>query len=241
MRSVNVSKSTVTVVSILVAILIFFAFPAGKFGGQHGLLMPEWIPSAFLSISAGASILAIFDAIVTYKENLRQAKRLANAQRTVDEKPQLARPAWELAVVQMEGYFSRNLVQVKAIFWSAVIAMFAGFFVMIYGTWHAFNEPDRLNVTIVSAAAGLVTEFIGATFMLLYRSTLRESSGFMKILERINLVGMAVQILDVIPETELKEKTAVRSEMVRILMESVHVKPELLSVSQKKKAEAADA
>ena len=55
--------------------------------------------------------------------------------------------------------------------------------------------------------------------MVIYRSTMAQANGFMTVLERINAVGMAVQILDSMPEgTDLKNST--RAQMVLLLLKA---------------------
>jgi hypothetical protein len=150
-----------------------------------------------------------------FQERMRAIRASANQQ------PDKARPAWELAVAQMEGYFQRNLSQVQSIFWAAVAVMSVGFLVMLFGVGMAFQQPQNLSTALVSSGAGIITQFIGATFMVIYRSTLGQAAHFMSILERINTVGMAVQVLDGIPETEVATKTALRADVSRILIGAV--------------------
>jgi hypothetical protein len=70
----------------------------------------------------------------------------------------------------------------------------------------SFCTRDNIYVAIGS---DIITQFIGVTFMVIYRSTMARANQFMEVLERINTVGMAVQVLDSIPEkeAELKNRT----------------------------------
>jgi hypothetical protein len=54
--------------------------------------------------------------------------------------------------------------------------------------------------------------------MVIYRSTMAQANRFMEVLERINTVGMAVQILDSIPEAEAQLKNSTRAEIVALLL-----------------------
>jgi hypothetical protein len=67
----------------------------------------------------------------------------------------------------------------------------------------------------------VVTELIGATFLFLYRSTIQQAAGYAKTLERINSVGMAMQILDSIPEEARDDciKHSAKVLLARALME----------------------
>ena len=71
----------------------------------------------------------------------------------------------------------------------------------------------------MAVGSGIITEFIGVTFMAIYRSTLRQANAYMSVLERINAVGMAVQILDAIGNEEPKLKDATRAEVAKLLLQ----------------------
>jgi TRADD-N domain-containing protein len=87
---------------------------------------------------------------------------------------------------------------------------------------------NRGQVTsYLAACSGIITEFIGVTFMVIYRSTMAQANQFMEVLERINTVGMAVQILDAIPEQETQLKNSTRAEIVSLLLSiNTWLKPE---------------
>lgn len=194
--------------------------------------MIEWLTSHLLWIVViagtigAAEVVRQFYATSRAGEQAQQAK-LQEAKDAASKEPEKARLAWDLAVVQMDGYFRRNLDQIRAIFAFAVVVMAVGFGIVAWGILISFRNPDHLTPAVVASASGVITQFIGATFMAIYRSTLQQAGGFMSILERINAVGMAVQILDGIPESELAAKTAVRSEMAKILIAAVREHPGL--------------
>lgn len=150
------------------------------------------------------------------KETRQQIKR---SDERASEQPEKLKPAWEAARLRLESYFDGNLKQVNAIFYLGVAVMIVGFLFVLYGINRSLNDSRAVPISLVAAAAGIVTEFIGATFMLIYRSTLQQASSYMSILERINSVGMAVQILDSIIGNETEDlKNATRAELVRILL-----------------------
>ena len=116
--------------------------------------------------------------------------------------PSKAKPAWDMATATLDAYFSRNLKQINWIFWLSVVVMFAGFLLVSYGITLAFQTPENVTVAIIGGVAGVITQFIGATFLFIYRSTVKQAGEYTKTLERINSVGMAMQILDTIMEEE---------------------------------------
>jgi nitrate reductase gamma subunit len=142
-------------------------------------------------------------------EERKAQERIKAAESDVQKYPDKAKYAWDLARVTLESYFNRNLRQISSIFWLSVLVMLAGFVIIGWGITRAINSPDSIAPAVIASVAGVITEFIGATFLFLYRSTIQQASTYTKTLERINSVGMAMQILDTIPdgEKDLKNKT----------------------------------
>jgi len=118
--------------------------------------------------------------------------------------------------VKLEAYFDRNLSQVNQIFYVSVTVMMVGFVFVLWAALLSLGQHAVTPTSKVAAIAGMVAQFIGATFMLIYRSTIAQASAFMLVLERINTVGMAVQVLDVMPDDALKSAT--HAEMAKLLL-----------------------
>jgi len=144
-------------------------------------------------------------------------QRLSAASSLAEANPEAARFAWDLARVKLEAYFDRNLIQVNLVFWVASIVMAVGFSFVLAGVWLSYESPDSIKPALVAAISGIITQFIGATFMVIYKSTMGQANEFMTVLERINNVGMAVQVLDALKDgTDLKDQT--RAEIARLLL-----------------------
>ena len=156
----------------------------------------------------------------------------------VQNEPEKVEPVWELGRAKLELYFDRNLSQINYIFWLSVIVMIVGFSFILYGisqtlvpvssqAINATHTPSSSTITpaIVGSVAGVITEFIGATFLFIYRSTIQQAASHIKTLERINSVGMAMKILDTISNEskELQDKT--KAEMVRMLLSENDTSP----------------
>jgi hypothetical protein len=129
---------------------------------------------------------------------------IAKAEVAVQAEPEKTKPVWDLSRAQLELYINRNLAQVRNIFWITIAVMSAGFCMVVYGVYRALDS--QLQVAILTTSSGLITQTIGATFLFIYRSTMRQANDYVGTLERINAVGMAVAIVDLIPE----EKGAAR-------------------------------
>src|SRR6266851_229292 len=89
-----------------------------------------------------------------------------------------------------------------------VVVMTVGFALIGIGAYQAFKNPDHFKASVLSSISGVVVSFIGGTFLVLYKSTMAQAKDYVTILERINAVGMSVQILESINSdaTNLKDE-----------------------------------
>ena len=170
-----------------------------------------------------AALGAVASAVQTLLQRQieeRTREKIDLAEKKVEREPDKAKPAWDLARVTLEAYFNRNLNQVTAIFWVSVVVMFVGFGIVIWGITQDLQSPSSPLVAVITGSSGIITEFIGATFLFIYKSTMRQALDYTKTLERINAVGMAMQILDTIPDeaTSSDLKSITKAEVVKMLM-----------------------
>jgi hypothetical protein len=116
-----------------------------------------------------------------------------------------ASPVWELAQITLNKYYTRNLSQNNWIFYVSVIVMIAGFGLVLYGIAMAYNGPNNKLLTIVSAASGVIVQFIGATFLVIYNSTISQAIQYTASLQKVSTVGTSLKILDSIKNDETEE------------------------------------
>lgn len=188
-------------------------------------------PDAWSLLSPFVVAIAVFAFVtglfVWAERRITQARekaerRLTEATEQAAANPGQARFAWDLARVKLEAYFDRNLIQVNLVFWLAVTVMGVGFGFVLAGIAISYRQPGNevgphAYTSIVAAGAGIITQFIGATFLVIYRSTMAQANGFMTVLERINNAGMAVQVLDSLPDgTDLKNNA--RAQIAKLLL-----------------------
>jgi len=69
------------------------------------------------------------------------------------------------------------------IFAVAVVVMVVGFIFIMWGVSHAISKPESIQTSYLAAISGIITEFIGVTFMVIYRSTMTQANQFMDVLE----------------------------------------------------------
>lgn len=160
----------------------------------------------------GVISMVLAFGVLGYQQAIEKTKaeeRIVAVEERVRENPKETQAAWELAQTKLESYINRNLSQVRSIFWLTILVMLFGFSLISYGIFQAFEAPDVLGPPILTACSGLIVNFIGATFLVVFKSTMSQAQEYMGIIERINAVGMSVQILETISESNdtLKDKT----------------------------------
>jgi len=168
---------------------------------------------------------------------LAQTKaKIEKAEEKAESEPTKAKFAWDLARIKLEAYFDRNLFQVNQVFWLAVVMMMVGFGFVLAAVVMSLNHPQITPAALVAGLSGIITQFIGATFLVIYKSTMAQANEFMSVLERINTVGMAVQVLDSIPDTNAALKDQTRAQIVELLLStSVRPKPRTKGAMDKSK------
>jgi hypothetical protein len=97
------------------------------------------------------------------------------AELTADSRVQ---PAWNVARGTLEKYWARNLNQNASIFWMSILASTVGFSVTLWGVSNAIQTHAATSGSILAAASGAVTQVIGTTFLVIYRSTAQQGLEF---------------------------------------------------------------
>ena len=155
-------------------------------------------------------------AIVTFYFEKRAAilqgqQKIEAVEKKVLENPKAPQLAWELAQAKLENYLKQNLSQVALIFSLTTTVMALGFILIGMGAYQAFHHPgqDNFKASVLSSISGVIVSFIGGTFLVVYKSTMAQAKDYVTILERINAVGMSIQILELLDEgdRDLKHQT----------------------------------
>lgn len=161
-------------------------------------VLGPFITYAFLIFPYILLILGFFLYLQTESTGSKfEEKAYQQAQVRHAEEPDKAKPVWDMAQLTLESYFRRNLSQIQWIFWLSIVVMTLGFLLILYGVALSYQNPrENWIVGAIGGIAGIMTEFIGATFLYVYRSSIEQAGKYAEILERMNIVGMSMQILD---------------------------------------------
>lgn len=209
----------------------------GVAGGVVGMLLGggDSIPG----IVEGAIVLPVALRILrllSHSGGVQGAvERLQKAELAAHEQPDKAQPLSDVSGARLELYFERNLIQLRSVYWLTISVLIGGFFLIGYGVFQAFQQGTRIEAAGLTAAAGVLTEFVAATFLVVFRSTLAQASSFVKALERINAFGMASKLVESIPDSADMMRQRAKARLALGIVASIAVvKPEP-KASQKEK------
>lgn len=172
-----------------------------------------------MSFSIGATLLS---SVKAYKQKIKDQEKesiINEQEKKVAENPNEPKLAWDLARIKLESYLDRNLSQIKSIYYLSIFAMIIGFGLIIYGSYMSFQKIDNIQPAIITAVSGLIVNFIGATFLIMYKSTMEQAKDYVNVLERINAVGMSVQIIESIDEKHLQLKEETKADLSKKLID----------------------
>jgi hypothetical protein len=205
---------------------------------SYRILGGTW--SVFVNI-AGVLAAALLVAVIIYRTALSNADAVAHIE-AVEQRarahPEEPMAAWDLARVKLESYLNRNLLQVSWIYFLVLLIMVVGFTLVGFGIWHVYESPESFAASIVAAASGIVIQFIGATFLLIYKSTMAQARDYVTVLERINAVGMSIQILESIEGAEPQMRNEARAQLARDLLRMYGITTESASVARRSRSQA---
>lgn len=197
-----------TAIAITIALLAQSGFVDKK--------ITETVAGVIVALSGLVAVgVAVSQGLAEQEAREQKIETVEQRLREHPEKPQLA---WDLARVKLESYLDRNLSQVRSIYLLTLIVMLFGFGFVSYGLFQASQNPEKLPVSIVAAASGVLISFIGGSFLLIYRSILAQSKEYVTVLERINAVGMAVQVIATIPDASAELKSQTKAELAKQLL-----------------------
>lgn len=201
-----------TFFTISIVVTVIFGFFGFRYGWDIGIVATA-IPvfsfaTVFLSALSREIDLQAKDEVRKIEDKL---KKEGDTDKTI--------LTWELGRKVLESYLERDLRHVKWIFMWTVLVIFVGFGIIIYGIINAYNGNVNISTNLLTVSTGLLIQFIGASFLLVYRSTSKQAKDYVGVLERINAVGMSVQILDSISSEREILKDETKAELSKKLLD----------------------
>ena len=182
------------------------------------------IDSAILRILGPACLGVFFLLFVfiianqTLKDEQAAEKEIKEKEAELKANPDDSQTAWDLARIKLESYLNRNINQVRWIFVWTIVVMLTAFGIIIYGIYKVYDSPANFQPSILVTLAGVMTEFIAVTFLIIYKSTMAQAKDYVNVLERINAVGMSIQVLETLGKDSDQLKDNSKAELARELL-----------------------
>lgn len=172
-------------------------------------------------------VIFIFtSSIKEKKEEIKERKEIKEEKEEIKEKedknPDKIRPVWEFAATEMKEQMSilRNqATNIYKVSRNIIIIGFIGIVISFFYTLSGINS----NAALLSVIASILIEFIGATLMVIYKTTILQLNENLKILEKLNFVGMGIKILDTMNQDQQAEKlNETKCEIAKNLIDKIN-------------------
>jgi hypothetical protein len=213
------SRSIKILVALGVLFLVGGVLSYFALGGSPFRLPTEpGMRTVYIPLAIAVFGYLILTGVASLERTMLEKQEIETAQERLKENPNEAKAAWDLARIKLENYLNRNLTQIRWIFFLTLLVMMIGFVLISYGVVRVYQNPSFLSPSIVVTLSGVVVEFIGASFLLIYKSTMEQAQNYVTVLERINAVGMSVQILDSIEATEVRLRNHTKADLAKKLL-----------------------
>ena len=96
--------------------------------------------------------------------------------------------AAQLIFAQLNEYYAANISQGNAIFWASLLSICIGFAIIFTGI---VSAGGNAVTAIVAAIAGVLSQFIAATFLVVLRSTQQQATTYAQSLVELHLRDIA--------------------------------------------------
>lgn len=189
----------------------------GIFGAVLSFLAaPYDYPFTIKVIGALWFAYLLFYQIVLKEESHRTiireaAEQIRAAEENYRKNPEKPQAAWHLAQAKLEAYLNRNLEHIQRIFQLIVLVIIGGWMLIAVGIIMLYTDIANVSSSILAASSGAISQFIGAALLLIYRTTIKQADNYVSVLEKINVVGMSIQIIDTsnLPDEESLAKVRI--------------------------------
>ena len=221
--------SIVDAISILFYILIEDRIINIYFGNGSTSETNGFVADILLVIIIVTSILLLL-TICSFSSRLQERRSLSDTldeitkrKQTLEEKidAQKDNPhvqdIIQLNLSQLNEYYTINKTQSKSAYKFSLIMIFVGFLLIVLAIILGFAIPSQISITLIVGIAGLLSEFIGATALNLYKESNKHVNEFLERLTYLQKVMLAVELVDRISEGKKEEQL---SNIISSLMKS---------------------
>lgn len=195
-----------------------------------------------IGLAVSVLILAGFVLWLTHTASTKAIDQFEEEAKSEEKKnPDKNRPYHKRLFAIQVRYLERNLAQNKHVYTLTTMMFVSGFIMIAYAGWLSIEviRASEVAANIETASswtqplsiitAGVLTEFLAATILIMFRSVFNQTELYFGSLERLNTVGMALQILDDLNDdkgVEQQIKSTTKADLAKKLLEFHTVRKE---------------
>lgn len=134
----------------------------------------------------------------------------------------------QLNLEDIKEFYTWSQNQAKGAFYLAVVMFIAGFTLIVIAVYRTFKPDANVDAAMIPAIGGAITEFIAATTLVVYRSSLSQLNHYHQALHEDERFLSSVNLIDKFHDEKLQD------EMLKELIQS-EIQMNIDSVRQNKK------
>lgn len=150
----------------------------------------------------------ISDSNITASEELDKLSEERNELNIKLQKETNVMDVIRINLNQLNEYYTINKVQAKRSYSLSIITITVGFIVLIVGIMLKFYGKIELNVTIITSLLAIISEFIGATSLLLYKESTKQIKLFFEKLSKLQNIMLAVELANKLNDNKKEKQIA---------------------------------
>jgi len=119
---------------------------------------------------------------------------------------------------KLQNYYEVNLAHARWSFWASLGSVIVGLVVLILGVMMLYNK-ETPQAGAIATVAGVVSEFVSATFFYLYNKNLKQLNFFYEKLIKFQDTYWAMGLANSLPENQ-------KVEMIKIIISNLVMRNE---------------
>ncbi len=112
----------------------------------------------------------------------------------------------KLNLNQLDEYYTINKSQSKSSYSFSIFMIIIGLLLVFATIMISFMDSDKYVISMITGFAGLISEFIGATSLTLYKESNKQLNQFIKRLTYLQKIMLAIDLTEKLPDNEKNEQ-----------------------------------
>jgi hypothetical protein len=132
---------------------------------------------------------------------------------------------WAAHFKRQQQYILVNLRQNQGVYRLALTMIIFGIFLICLGlVWDALfdrqqSQPIAASGSWAAIIAGLFTQFVAGTILVVFKSVFQQTTEYYKSVERMSSIGIALNMFDTLPTTSAERKTEILAQAANVILE----------------------